>query len=1503
MKKKGKVCRRLTKCVASLLSAAMLIQTFGVPAWENGKVTMRDTVITAEAAAPRMTIEQMKQKFPHGAYWNHIVTYNNHQDANPNYYEPCNNENGYTWQPCASHSRRASIGQADCNAITPAASQCCGFANKVAKDVYGADPRYNWPQTTNRGSIKSGDVIHYYGAGADASWGHWVIVIGTSGDNLILGECNIGSNCKISWGRYLNRYSPSSMTIYSAPYDWSTASISKPAAPGNLKIGAADLGIGDSLSVSWSAPAGATGYNVQLQCTTNSAYNQTKSVGGTSTSFILNHSGTYRIQVSANNSAGSSSVVTSGNCVVHPNVTVTYKDYDGSVIKTQSVKYGGNSSNPLAPTREGYTFQGWSHDGKNLTKDTVITAQYKINTYTVKFVDYKGEQIGESQRIEHGKSAAAPEEIPAAPGYVFSSWNTDAYKCVTGNLTVQATYVWENVDLPIITEIKSAARNEEKTGYNITVKMTNFPSDFTKGKIVTTLKTAQGKMVASEIDAVSFPVSGELEKEIFVLYSGVATQVEVSMIGVVDDDTTGTPKSKAVSGIVDIGNEWSEWSGEEVTDDNVIKESRTEYRYKDKKVIKAVSQPSTPSGYTYESYSKTGTYTAWGAWSGWSTNAYYNSTLVNAESATFYRYYAFVCPHCGARDPYSGNCSNCGGGGLYWVEDWGITSGYAYGYQAMDSAKGRIYWNNNYWYFEFNGASNGGGGTGQPTRTQWRYRTRQEYNNYVYWQTDFSDWQPEKVTASNDRKVETRTAYRYKTNSAEATCYNYKRYKYQNLNNGETYYTYSSVYPDSMGYVGEWEYKTTFEELEKVSTVDGNIDLYNGIGENSWYRADVNDQGDMTVYEGSQSMEDQTGTKRVIEGTVLDAAGKSATLMVYKGKNEDPTASQLEYVGQTTIGEDGKYYFEFITKEEPTAEIGDFVVTLGIEGATNYINLDVIEAPKATYTVQFVDDEGKTIDTQQVLEGENAKAPEAPAKEGYEFVGWDTGLNNVRDNLTVTATYKKQVYTVVFVDWDNTTLEIAQFEYGDELSIDKIPEQEGKEFSKWITQEGEEALKVTQNMIVTASYVDARYLVKFLDWDGEVISEQELTFGEAAVLPEIEEPKEEGLKFSHWSSNGEEEFVTRDLTITPVAEFTETAEEPVFSINDGTYDEAQKVFLSCGTPGAKIYYYLYDAETADDEIYAAVKHEGTLYSSPIEISEDSVIYAYAEGDEVNRSEMARLEIHINETEKEELAITEQPEDFKGQIGDVAIFTIKASGDNLTYQWQYQNADSTGWSNSSMTGSRTATVAVPITEDKKGQKYRCVIRDEHDNIVVSNVVSIILAEIDNPFTDVFEYDYYYEPVLWAYQNGITSGIDSTHFVPDQACTRGQVVTFLWRAMGKPEPESDDNPFVDLQKGTYYYNAVLWAYQNGITAGIDKTHFAPDDTVTRGQFVTFLYRAKGTPDYSVENPFIDVQNGTFYKDAVLWAYENGITSGNDATHFLPDQDCTRGQVAAFLYRSQN
>ena len=177
------------------------------------------------------------------------------------------------------------------------------------------------------------------------------------------------------------------------------------------------------------------------------------------------------------------------------------------------------------------------------------------------------------------------------------------------------------------------------------------------------------------------------------------------------------------------------------------------------------------------------------------------------------------------------------------------------------------------------------------------------------------------------------------------------------------------------------------------------------------------------------------------------------------------------------------------------------------------------------------------------------------------------------------------------------------------------------------------------------------------------------------------------------------------------------------------------------------------------------------------------------------------------------------------------------------------------------------------------------------------------EPENPFVDVSEDKYYYDAVLWAYENGITEGEDETHFAPENTCTRGQTVTFLWRAEGKPEAENTDHPFVDLNEERYYYDAVLWAYENGITYGADETHFCPNETVTRGQFVSFLYRTMGEPEYTIENPFSDVSETKYYYNAVLWAYENGITEGEDETHFGPENTCTRGQVVTFLHRAYN
>lgn len=173
--------------------------------------------------------------------------------------------------------------------------------------------------------------------------------------------------------------------------------------------------------------------------------------------------------------------------------------------------------------------------------------------------------------------------------------------------------------------------------------------------------------------------------------------------------------------------------------------------------------------------------------------------------------------------------------------------------------------------------------------------------------------------------------------------------------------------------------------------------------------------------------------------------------------------------------------------------------------------------------------------------------------------------------------------------------------------------------------------------------------------------------------------------------------------------------------------------------------------------------------------------------------------------------------------------------------------------------------------------------------------------ENPFIDVEESDYYYDAVMWAYDNNITSGTDEVHFKPNSTCTRAQVVTFLWRANGEPEPETSENPFVDVKTTDYYYKAIMWAYENGITAGKDATHFQPSATVTRIQFVTLLWREAGEPEPTIDNPFVDIPNGHFYTTSVLWAYENGITAGKDATHFQPETGCTRGQVVTFMYRA--
>ncbi len=241
-----------------------------------------------------------------------------------------------------------------------------------------------------------------------------------------------------------------------------------------------------------------------------------------------------------------------------------------------------------------------------------------------------------------------------------------------------------------------------------------------------------------------------------------------------------------------------------------------------------------------------------------------------------------------------------------------------------------------------------------------------------------------------------------------------------------------------------------------------------------------------------------------------------------------------------------------------------------------------------------------------------------------------------------------------------------------------------------------------------------------------------------------------------------------------------------------------------------------------------------------------------------------------------------------------------AGDGVLFYLTFKIADD------AEAGSYEISIALKDGESSNFvNEYSSAIPFEAENGTVT--VKAEQPEPVNPFVDVAKGKFYYEPVLWAFYHDpvVTTGVDATHFAPDRICTRAHVVTFLWRANGCPEPQYLASPFKDVKDmNKYYYKAVLWASEQGITTGYSDGTFRPDDECTRGQVVTFLWRAKGSPKPTgVANPFSDVPSGKYYTNAVLWALQNNITKGRTSTAFGPDDACTRGHVVTFLYRAQS
>ena len=280
--------------------------------------------------------------------------------------------------------------------------------------------------------------------------------------------------------------------------------------------------------------------------------------------------------------------------------------------------------------------------------------------------------------------------------------------------------------------------------------------------------------------------------------------------------------------------------------------------------------------------------------------------------------------------------------------------------------------------------------------------------------------------------------------------------------------------------------------------------------------------------------------------------------------------------------------------------------------------------------------------------------------------------------------------------------------------------------------------------------------------------------------------------------------------------------------------------------------------------------------------------------------------------------TPDDDNYTTLTGEVELYHKSSSGGG--WYDSYYTIKTTAGAGGSISPSGSVSVregrdqTFTITPDKgyavsnvkiDGKSIGAVKSYTFENVRRTHTIEVIFMKANGNlqtgvFVDVATGSYYEDAVDWAVENGITQGTDDTHFAPDGICTRAQAVAFLWRAAGSPKLKTRTMPFTDVPAGSYYYDAVLWAVENGIAKGTSDTTFSPNMTCSRAQIVTFLWRSEKSPAAGTANPFADVKSTAYYADAVLWAVKEDITKGTTSTAFSPNTDCTRAQIVTFLWR---
>lgn len=375
-----------------------------------------------------------------------------------------------------------------------------------------------------------------------------------------------------------------------------------------------------------------------------------------------------------------------------------------------------------------------------------------------------------------------------------------------------------------------------------------------------------------------------------------------------------------------------------------------------------------------------------------------------------------------------------------------------------------------------------------------------------------------------------------------------------------------------------------------------------------------------------QGTEDTTGTKQTVTGklsTGVDLSGKEATIMVYNVTNSDPNEDQMQYIGQTVLGADNAYEFSFTPRQDPSVESGDFIVSLGVKGSTGLVNVATIKAPRAQYTVKYQyekpDGSIEVVSEQQVSAGDDAVAPEAPTREGCQFLGWSRAASGVDRDLVVNALFTERTCTIAWVDHEAEDVFLQTVPYGSALvAPTERTEVEGYVFKGWDALEAG-TTQATDNMVIKAMYETEKHTVMFVNYDGSAFKTMQVEHGKAAPLPDIN-PTAPGMEFVSWGTTSQTPWwcVTKDLVVKPLFAYEGTVSSPYSSVElaDGYVGaKGAKVYLETPTDGSTI---LYTVDGSDPEVpviatFAAALGTGDDIELPSENDldkEPGVTYVY-----------------------------------------------------------------------------------------------------------------------------------------------------------------------------------------------------------------------------------------------------------------------------------------------------